>query len=75
MIECVTKEIEVNINEVRPGDYIKHDGKVVGIGPKDIKYNTFMGTTVLGDSYHLGHKPVIMVLLHTWRGFVRGSRC
>lgn len=70
-----TKEVEVNINQVRPGDYIKHQGKVVGICSKDIKYNSFMGITVLGDSYNLGHKPVIMVLIHTWRGFVRGSAC
>ncbi len=48
----------VHINTICRGDTVEHEGRVVTVGSEDIKPNTFMGTTLFGDSYALGTKPV-----------------
>lgn len=49
---------EVHIDSVRVGDAVEHDGELRTVCKKDIHYNSFMGTTLFGDSYALGTKPV-----------------
>jgi len=51
----------VHIESVVPGDLIVHRGKVVTICRKDIKHSTFLGVSIFGDSYKLGHKAVSKV--------------
>jgi hypothetical protein len=48
----------VHISSIQPGDVIFHDGSDRTVCPKDIKQCYFMGTTVFGDSYHLGYRKV-----------------
>ena len=58
----ITKQI--HIDEIKAGDTVKHNGKVLNVGQKDIKHG-FMGTTLFGDSYRLGSIPVTKVLFPT----------
>ena len=53
------KLIETHISDIQPGDTVLHEGKVKTVTVSNIKRNSFMGTTLWGDSYHLGHKPVL----------------
>lgn len=53
---------QVHISTIRAGDTIQHDGKVVTVCGKDIKRCNFMGITIFGDSYALGHRPVTKVV-------------
>ena len=54
------KEIieKVHISRLRIGDVIKHNGYFRTIGKDDIKFSSFMATTVFGDSYRLGKRLV-----------------
>lgn len=54
---------EKNINDIRPGDTVFHNGHVRTVCKNNIEYGGFMGTTVFGDSYHSGYKPVIKILI------------
>ena len=61
MTNYTTKE--VHIRYVRSGDTILHQGKLMTVCSKDIKYCEFMGRSIFGDSYHSGHKAVTLVSL------------
>jgi len=52
-----------HIDEIRSGDYVLHNEEVVTVGRRDIKLSEFMGTTLFGDCYHLGTKPVKKVTI------------
>ena len=52
---------EVHISLIRAGDAILHNGELVTVSSNNIKHCPFMGTTIFGDSYNLGYKPVIVV--------------
>lgn len=56
------KTIEVHISEIRHGDTIIHNGDIITVGRKWIKYDSFMGITLFGDSYNLGRKKVIKII-------------
>lgn len=49
---------EVIIARIKPGDIIMHEGEIVTVTSKDIKFDLFIGKTIFGDSYHAGHKKV-----------------
>ena len=49
---------DTHINMISPGDTIEHNGVITTVCAHDIKGDSFMGVTLFGDSYHLGHKPV-----------------
>lgn len=51
----------VHISEIRNGDCIYHNGKVMTVCDKDIKADGFHGTTIFGDSYSGGRKMVTKV--------------
>ena len=45
----------VHINTIVPGDVIVcHDGRDRTVTAKDIKYDSFMGKSIFGDTYHIG---------------------
>lgn len=52
-----------NISEIRAGDVVRHNGRDMTVGEKDIKAAGFMGVTLFGDSYKLGREPVIVVIM------------
>lgn len=52
---------EVHISTIRQGDTIIHNGKISTVCRKDIHYDTFMGTTIFGDSYRLGYKKITLI--------------
>lgn len=54
---------DVHISQVRVGDAIVcPDGCVRTICANDIKRNSFMGTSIWGDSYKIGSVPVKRVI-------------
>ena len=52
---------KVHISQVRGGDAIMFNGEVKTVSNCDIKYCTFMGTTIFGDNYRCGNKLVEVV--------------
>lgn len=57
------KIVEVHISTISIGDsIICNDGFERTVGKGNIKPNTFMGTTIFGDSYRLGRLPVTKVI-------------
>ena len=52
----------IHINEVKVDDVVRcQDGHLRTVCRKDINTSGFMGTTLFGDSYQLGTKPVEIV--------------
>jgi len=51
---------KTHIDDVRPGDLVEHDGKITTVTKRDIK-NSIGNTTLFGDSYRLGTRPVIVL--------------
>ena len=49
---------EVHVSDIKVGDRIEHQGKLMTVCRKDIKKG-FMGLTIFGDSYRLGRQHVI----------------
>lgn len=61
----------VHISTISAGDTICHNGKISTVSGNNIKRDSFMGTTLFGDSYRSGHRPVEKVV--AWKteiGFV-----
>ncbi|WLY87218.1 hypothetical protein [Vibrio phage vB_VibM_83AMN] len=54
----------VNIESIKAGDTIQHNGELRTVCSSDIKYNAFTGTTIFGDSYKLGYLEVIKVIFN-----------
>lgn len=52
---------QVHISTIRQGDTVMHNGEMTTISGTDIKYDSFMGTSIFGDSYRLGHKLVTKI--------------
>jgi len=51
--------VPVHKDRIVAGDVIVcPDGKERTVCQKDIRYSSFMGVTIFGDSYHGGHKLV-----------------
>jgi hypothetical protein len=48
----------VHITTIQAGDAIEHEGRWMTVCAKDIKTGGFMGTTIFGDSYRMGHVQV-----------------
>lgn len=49
---------EVHVSDIKAGDCIEHQGKLMTVCRKDIKKG-FMGLSIFGDSYRLGRQCVI----------------
>lgn len=59
----------VHISDVKHGDTVAHQGKIMTVSRNDISYSDFMGRSLFGDSYRLGRKPVIKFKLDSLVGF------
>lgn len=53
------KEKLVHINDIKPGDTVKHDGEMKTVSKININRGGFMGTSIFGDSYMSGNKMVV----------------
>ena len=49
---------EVHVSDIKVGDCIEHQGRLMTVCSKDIKKG-FMGLTIFGDSYRLGRQLVV----------------
>ena len=55
--------VHVHKNRIVAGDVIVcPDGKERTVCQADIRYSSFMGVTIFGNSYHGGHKLVPRVM-------------
>ena len=54
---------KIHIDLINIGDTVFHDGKMRTLSKTDIKRSSFMGTSIFGDSYKLGYKPVLRIIL------------
>jgi hypothetical protein len=54
--------IQQHISMITVGDTILHNGEVKTVSGHNIKYNSFIGITLFGDSYNLGYKKVIKLI-------------
>lgn len=60
--------VYIHKDRIVPGDIIAcPDGRERTVCQTNIKYNSFMGVTIFGDSYHIGHKLVPTILLDTFK--------
>jgi hypothetical protein len=55
------EQTQVHISQIRNGDTILHNGEVKTVSGNNIKSSKFMGKTLFGDSYNLGHKLVTKI--------------
>ena len=55
--------IKTYIANIKPGDCIMENGVMVTISSNHIKRDPFLGTTLRGDSYNGGHKPVLKAVI------------
>lgn len=55
--------IDVHISTIKNGDTVFHNEKLMTVSRNDISRVDLFGTTLFGDSYHCGNKPVNKVLL------------
>ena len=54
--------IKKHTSEIMVGDIVLcFDGQERTVTASSIKRRTFMGTTIFGDSWNLGYKPVFVV--------------
>lgn len=51
-----------HISTIAAGDTIEHEGKLTTVCASNIKRDSFMGTTLFGDSYRSGTKYVNKVV-------------
>lgn len=61
----------IHISNISAGDTVYHNGEIVTVSGNNIKRDYSIGTTLFGDSYRSGHRPVEKVV--AWKteiGFV-----
>jgi hypothetical protein len=49
---------DIHIDHVKVGDTVLHNGDILTVCATNIRKSSFMGTSLFGDTYSLGHKPV-----------------
>lgn len=55
------KKTCIHINDICVGDTVEHNGQILTVNSSSIKENGFMGRTLFGDSYLLGHQLVVKI--------------
>lgn len=51
--------LPVRIADIRPGDTVEHNGKLMTVCAKDISRDAFLGPMIFGDSYSMGRRAVM----------------
>lgn len=63
---------EVGMYRIRLGDAILcDDGEFRTVSGKDIRYDSFMGHTIFGESYMSGYQKVVRVVCPVWHKGVK----
>ena len=52
-----------HISQIKQGDIVYHDGQSKTVGKGSLKYDSFAGYTLFGDSYLLGRESVIRFVM------------
>ena len=52
-----------HISTIKPGDTVLHYGELKTVTKSNIKTG-LLGTTLFGDSYHSGYKPVKLAIIY-----------
>lgn len=60
-VPLIMQTEKVNINTVKVGDMVEHNGVLKTVGACNIGGDKFIGRTLWGDSYNCGHKLVTRV--------------
>ena len=60
-----------HISDIRIGDTVMHNGEMKTVGKNNLKYDSFMGYSLFGDSYKLGRQAVEVVIFFTMHDFMR----
>ena len=55
--------LETHITDIKHGDCIIENGVMVIVSGTSIKLDPFFGTTLRGDSYNGGRKPVLKAVI------------
>jgi hypothetical protein len=55
---------EVHKSEIRVGDTIMHNGKIMTVGMSDLACCDFFGLKIFGDSYKIGYQLVLKAVYH-----------
>ena len=55
--------VETHITDIKHGDCIIENGALVTVSNSHIKRDPFFGTTLRGDSYSGGRKPVLKAVI------------
>jgi len=55
--------VETHITDIKHGDCIIENGVMVTVSNGHIKCDPFFGTTLRGDSYNGGRKPVLKAVI------------
>ena len=55
--------VETHITDIKHGDCIIENGVMVTVSNSHIKSDPFFGTTLRGDSYNGGRKPVLKAVI------------
>lgn len=53
---------ETHISTIKGGDTIMHNGEMKTVSFNNIKQDSFIGTTIFGDSYKLGRIKVKKII-------------
>jgi hypothetical protein len=53
---------EVHISTINGGDTVMHNGEMKTVSFNNIKKDSFMGTSIFGDSYKLGTTKVKKII-------------
>jgi hypothetical protein len=53
---------KTHISNINVGDTIMHYGEMKTISGNNLKRDSFMGTTLFGDSYNIGHKLIDRII-------------
>jgi hypothetical protein len=54
-------KISAHISDIKAGDTVEHNGGLRTVCQRDIKRDPFMGTSLFGDTYRCGTRPVTVV--------------
>ena len=55
--------VETHISCIKHGDTIMESSEIVTVSRNYIKSDPLLGTTIRGNSYHGGRKPVLKVVI------------
>ena len=55
--------VETHITDIKHGDCIIENGVMISVSVTHIKRDPFFGTTLRGDSYNGGRKPVLKAVI------------